>query len=372
MSGDELRVGILVPNFGGGGAEFVAREWALYLQRSGHEVTVFLTHPLSETSDIDINSAKITTTSIKGRGPLAHIRNLRAELVAHPVDVLLSLMPYFNLVNLLTVMVCPRRRRPASAISGRNVDRPFRKLFGPKFAVMQLAARILYRRAHAYVAISHPVAAEAIAAYGVSLNSVYVVLNPATSKVKRSHVNLSIRPQSDKDLPLSLVVPARLVPQKRPTIAIDTAEVLLKTGRQVRVVYFGDGPCRDEVLHHAEARGVDIDIRGWVPEWFAACPPNSVVLLPSVVEGFGNVLVEAAAVGVPSVASSRCLGAADAIVHGITGEVCMGDAPGDYAAAVEHVAGMEVNAATWLERFDVDRSGQDLVRALKAARDAAS
>ncbi len=53
-------------------------------------------------------------------------------------------------------------------------------------------------------------------------------------------------------------------------------------------------------------------------------------MLSSFVEGFGNVLVEAALVGVPFVSMSRALGVADAIVPGMTGFLCFSDTPAGF------------------------------------------
>ena len=80
------------------------------------------------------------------------------------------------------------------------------------------------------------------------------------------------------------------------------------------------------------------------------------VLLPSTCEGFGNVLVEAAAAGIPSVAMSAALGVADALVPGVTGELVHLDSPDMIADAVQRAARYRVDAPRWLERFSVDNS----------------
>jgi glycosyltransferase involved in cell wall biosynthesis len=360
-----MRVGIILPNFGGGGAEFVAAQWARFLTSNGHDVKVYLTHPRPEDLATDI-----ATVSVAGNWPLAHVRNLRAQLRAHAPDVVLSLMPYFNLINLLACLRLRASHTPAVVISGRNVDTPFRQLFGLKFRIMQAGARILYRRAHAFVAISHPVAAEAIAAYKVPLERIHVVLNPALGKLEERKPRSPRRHGSPGDR-LSIVVPARIVPQKRPELAVRAAAILLQQGRRVELVYFGAGSSSEQVLALADELKVPVDMRGWVSRWFDECPSGSVVLLPSVAEGFGNVLVEAAAVGIPSVASSRCLGAADAIVPGLTGELCVGDSAEDYAAAIDRASRITVRADEWLKHFSARSSGESLLRALESARELA-
>jgi glycosyltransferase involved in cell wall biosynthesis len=98
-----------------------------------------------------------------------------------------------------------------------------------------------------------------------------------------------------------------------------------------------------------------------VPNWFDECPAGSVVLLTSLAEGFGNVLVEAAAVGYKSVVSSRCMGSADAIVPGITGELIAGDSVHDYAAGVIAASREGVrDVEPWLRRFSSESTGEIL------------
>lgn len=87
------------------------------------------------------------------------------------------------------------------------------------------------------------------------------------------------------------------------------------------------------------------------------------MLLPSTCEGFGNVLVEAAAASIPSVAMSTALGVADALVPGVTGELVYLDSPTAIADAVQRAAHHRVDASDWLERFSVDNS-TDLLTAV--------
>ena len=112
--------------------------------------------------------------------------------------------------------------------------------------------------------------------------------------------------------PVELVLAGRLVPQKRPLLVIETAAELNAQGVRAVVSVFGDGPLLAAVTERAEALGVELRHHGWIEDWFEHCGGNAVLLLPSSREGFGNVLVEAAAMGIPSVAASEALGVADA------------------------------------------------------------
>ena len=127
------------------------------------------------------------------------------------------------------------------------------------------------------------------------------------------------------------------------------------------VSVFGDGPLLDTVTQHAQAQNVELRHHGWVEDWFEHCGGDAVLLLTSAREGFGNVLVEAAAVGVPSVAASEALGVADAVVPGLTGELARSGDPADFADAVERARSLNLTGIDrWLQRFSMEESGLTL------------
>jgi len=190
-----------------------------------------------------------------------------------------------------------------------------------------------------------------------------VVPNPSTAKgIGFAGTRLA------SEYEISLVLPARLVEEKRPLLAVAVAAELARRGRKIEILSFGTGPLRS--TFERETAGSDIPIRfnGWVDGWMNGLPASAVVLLPSACEGFGNVLVEAAAAGIQSVALSGALGVADAIVPGLTGELAISDDPRDIADAVEKAVTRSVDAGAWLERFSVDNSTEHLLAVFEHVR----
>jgi glycosyltransferase involved in cell wall biosynthesis len=354
-----LRVGLVVPSLKGGGAEFVALQWASYLQRTGHIVTVITTH------DPDARLPDITVVPIAAPSFVSRVAYLRRHVEQAGYDVLIGLMPHWNLLVLLSTL--GMSDGPATIISGRNVEAPLRRVHGASYRAELALCRLVYPRAHAYVAISHPVAAEAISRYRLDPAQVWVVPNPATGKDPAPRPGAPAG-RVEEGRTVTLTVPARLVRQKRPDLAVKAAAVLRADhGIDASVEFFGRGP--EEVLVREVAADLDVPIRlhGWVDAWFDEAAPDAVVVLPSVAEGFGNVLVEAAAAGIASVASSQALGVADAVVPNVTGVLTMGAHPDELAAAV--VAAMalgSVSAPAWLARFSPEESGQHLLGVLRS------
>ncbi|WP_233209284.1 glycosyltransferase [Mycobacterium sp. ENV421] len=340
-----------------GGAEFVAYQWARYLVASGDQVTVYATHPHTEETIPD----GVSLVRARQCNVIAQTRDLARYLKSQPVDVVLSLMPYCNLVSVAAVRSLGNSR-PKVVISGRTLER--RTVVGRSQPRQQWLARRLFRYTDLFIAISHPVAAEAIALYRLPWDRVTVVPNPAIAK-------LEDRPAREDDSGgdprrLDIAVPARLAPEKRPLIAVEVAAMLTQAYEYgVTVHYFGVGPLEGAIVDRARQVGVDVVMHGWVDKWFDRCPPGSVVLLTSTAEGFGNVLVEAAATGFRSVVSSHCMGSADAVVPGLTGELIAGDSAADYAAAVFATRREMVGpVAPWLRRFTFEGSGGILREAL--------
>jgi glycosyltransferase involved in cell wall biosynthesis len=177
---------------------------------------------------------------------------------------------------------------------------------------------------------------------------------------------LGPRPSSDYDI--SVVLPSRLVDWKRPLLAAAVADELVRRGRKVEILAFGTGPLQAEFERQTARMGIPVRLNGWVDLWMADLPASAVVLLPSRCEGLPNVLVEAAAAGLPSVAVSSALGVADALVPGLTGELAISDDPSDVADAVEKAANLSVDAGAWLERFSVDKSVEYLLAVFEHVR----
>ncbi|MBG6213268.1 MAG: glycosyltransferase [Cryobacterium sp.] len=383
------RILFVIPSLHGGGAEFVARTWMGWLADQGYEVSVVLTaaevRPEYLPDGVDAHSLA---------GAHGHVRKtaaLRRRLLDWQPDVALSLQAHPNLVLLSAARLVPARLRPRVLVSERNLvslglpgsNRAHR-------AKVWLAKR-LYRWADHVIAISHPVAAEMVAAFGVRGDRITVVANPATAKLRgtprgqgttQAHAQVAggelsgTEPSSTTIVTRSerrpgttngiqIVLACRLVAQKRPLLAIAAAAELARRGVPVEVVSFGGGPLLDDVQAAARHENVVFHHRGWVENWFDHFGDNAVALLTSSREGFGNVLVEAAAAGYPAVAISGALGVADAIVPGITGELALSAHPVDLADAILRAADLSLhNIEPWLARFSEEASGADLERVL--------
>ena len=238
-------------------------------------------------------------------------------------------MTHGNVVAILICTIFGNRNIPL-VVSERNM--PSLQYFnarGRDRLTIWLARR-LYRRAGGVVAISHPVAGDLVSGFHVMPDRLYVVPNPVISD---THADDSSSPTlAPRSLHIGFV--GRLVEQKRPSLFLAVLRTLAQRGIEVCGTIFGDGPLRELTEREALELGLDVSFFGWQEPWWEGASKIDCIVVTASFEGLANVLVEAAAAEIPSVASSRALGVADAILPGITGELAMTDDAGAYADAV--------------------------------------
>jgi glycosyltransferase involved in cell wall biosynthesis len=132
-------------------------------------------------------------------------------------------------------------------------------------------------------------------------------------------------------------IPAKRVPALVPALAVARERI-----PELRGEIFGDGPERDEVLRLRAQHGLEaaLEVPGFVDaeRVESALARALCMVLPSRREGYGLVVVEAAALGTPSVVVADPDNAAtDLVVDGENGYVAPSASPADLAAAIERV-----------------------------------
>jgi glycosyltransferase involved in cell wall biosynthesis len=156
------------------------------------------------------------------------------------------------------------------------------------------------------------------------------------------------RPAAD---PPTVVFAGRHIPEKR--AASIPAAIALLPGVHARIL--GDGPERGAVL--AEVRRLGLGDRVEVPGFVDAADvadamaTATCLLLPSVREGYGLVVVEAARVGTPSVVVAAPDNAAVELVEdGVNGVVAADGSPEALAAAITAATPLRASTAAWFGR----------------------
>jgi glycosyltransferase involved in cell wall biosynthesis len=168
-----------------------------------------------------------------------------------------------------------------------------------------------------------------------------------------------------------VVYAGRHIPEKEVTAVLPAVALARETAPELRCVVFGDGPERTRVLRQLHELALDgaADVPGVAPaELVASSMQNALcVLAPSRREGYGLVVIEAAALGTPSVvAAGPDNAAAELISEGENGVVAPSPDPLALAEAILRVraAGPALRDST-LEWFRRHRGELSLASSLE-------
>jgi len=326
MRSAAARIAILTTQLHGGGAEMVTRRWARELTIRGYGATICL---LSSSHD-DASAWVPPGVAIRCQEPGERSVTkdvLWARAACADADVVLCLLTYPNLIGLAAL---GHSRRHRIVISERNVPSVLLPTEGMSGRTKLYAARLLYRHADGVIAISHPVAADLAATFRIREDRLWVVPNPVLDCASDTG------PTTTSSVRAAFV--GRLMPEKAPERFVLMLKALRHRGLDASGVVFGEGPLRPRLAAMIEQEGIDCVMRGWVEDWWTE--DVTCVVLPSIVEGFGNVLIEAAAHGIPVVTPSQALGVGDAILPGVTGVFALSGRPQHLADAVEMTASL--------------------------------
>ena len=224
-------------------------------------------------------------------------------------------------------------------------------------------------RGSRYVAVSEATRGELIE-HGVHADAITVVHNGAEP--------LPDVGASADDRPRILVL-GRLVPHKRVEHVLEAAQVLRRTIPGLSVAVVGDGWWADSLRQCARDLGVDdiVEFTGHVDDAEKARQVRRswVLALPSLKEGWGLVVLEAASLGVPAVAYADAGGVAESIVDDRTGLLVDGDehafAKALHAILIddERRARLGANARARAAEFSWDESADRFEGVLRSAVD---
>lgn len=331
-------VAILLPDLRAGGAERVCLSLAGAFARQGLTVEMVLRRAVGELLDErpegvtihDLAAPKVRNALL----PFA--RYLRAR---RPRSVLAAMWPITSVAlaaRVLSGSHCRVVTADHNILSRSGPGRP-----GLPRLAMTTTMRATYPFAEGVVGVSAGVADDIAALSGLPRSRINVIYNPITPLPPAAPVDPALIAGWLEGAGPRLVTVGRLKPVKDHETLL-RALTLLRRDRDARLLILGDGPDRErtEALIRDLGLADAVTLAGFQPSPHAYVALADVFVLSSVSEGFGNVLVEAMACGVPVVSTDCPSGPREILDHGLFGRLTpIGDPPALAAAILETLAG---------------------------------
>jgi glycosyltransferase involved in cell wall biosynthesis len=358
------RIVFHVPSLGGGGAERVFVLMANEMARRGHDVTLFTWNAGGPNAALRDDAVKLIDLGMTIRGEgfgkpatlSGLVRSARLYRRLRP-DAVFSAPEFANLVTAIALHLAlsPAKFFPSfHAAAAIGAD-------GTGSRLAMLLAGAVGARATRGIAVSEGVKRDIIA-HGIPAEKVVVIYNPLPPEIARPAATYpwqaNIAALGDGPV---IATAGRLVPVKDQKTLLRAFAELLKH-RPARLVVFGEGPMLAELRAESEAIGIGSRVlfAGYVNEPAACYAVADLFVLSSLTEGFGNVLIEAMAAGVPVVSTDAPHGPREILADGKFGAlVPVGDV-GALARAMDQALTTPIPADVLTARsadFDVVRIG---------------
>jgi glycosyltransferase involved in cell wall biosynthesis len=332
------RVCFVLPSLNGGGAERAAVHILNGLDAARWDRSMYLF--VREGPYLNDVQPSIDLVSGSGGSRLRRWLGLRRYLRVSRPHLVVSFLSYFSVLAAVRgsgvgARVVFNQQTPMSAFL-TDTDYPWRRAWHRR--AFSLVTRVGYRLADAIVTTSAGVADDLVTAFGVPRRRIRVVHNPVDLGAITTAAAEPMDPAYERVWSSPVVVAAgRLADAKNYPLLLDALAVLRRTV-PARLFVLGQGD-REAAMREQIGRlglGDSVVLCGFQANPWKYIARADVFALTSRYEGFGNVIVEAMACGVPVVATSSP-GTREIISAEIDGLLVDRHEPGAVADALERV-----------------------------------
>jgi glycosyltransferase involved in cell wall biosynthesis len=341
---NSISVVIFLPSLEGGGAERVGLNLAIAFAQQGFDVEIVLQNAIGQYLSQVPNGLRVVDLQVSG--PRSNLQSLAGYLKRRRPDVLLAMLDNWNVAGLAKRLAGVQTQIIASAHNMPSVDMNLAPNLKSRIKLGLM--RWAYGFADDFVAVSQGVAAEAQTLLGLPKSRVRVIYNPlvtpelttlAQAPLMDSRSKTIGHPWFAPDAPPVILGVGRLTAQKDfPTLIRAFAQI--RQQRPARLMILGEGPLRAELTALIASLNLtdDVCLAGFQENPYAYLARSAVFAFSSAWEGFGNVIVEALAVGTPVVSTDCRSGPAEILGADYGRLVPVGDAAALAAAVLAVLA----------------------------------
>lgn len=320
---NETRIGILLPFLRGYGSERVVLNLTRGLAQKGVKVDLVLLGSAGIFSaDVHpgVRLIELGLEDLRTRSSLQKILAISRYLKQERPDILISVYDTLNLAPVARLLANTRTRIINSVHVQLSKDLNTK---GIKGKIEPYLLRLTYAWADRVIAVSQGVAADISHLAGIDLADIQVIYNPVvTPELSIAAKEPVSHPWFAPGRPPVILGVGRLEEQKSFSTLIK-AFALVRKLKLSRLAIVGEGSERAALESLIAELGLqdDVALLGYSPNPYAYMSKAAIFVMSSAWEGFGNVLVEAMAVGTPVVSTDCQSGPAEILEHGQYGQL---------------------------------------------------
>lgn len=313
----------VIPNLGKGGAERVCANILYKLDRNKFDLCCIFydkNHVYDIPEDVksytlDLSGAQNFLKKIEMS--LYRIIKISQIIKKENPELILSFMNTVNLSTIISKVLSGSKAK--IIISERNTPSIQQKAF--LGFTTKLLMRIIYRKADTIIAVSNGVKKDLMKNFGIKEDKISVIHNPVDiDKIQKlSQEEITECEWFNEDIPIIINV-ASLTEKKGQKYLLKAFRII-REKLNCRLVILGEGPKENELKELAKNLGIlsDVKFLGFQKNPFKFITKSAVFVLPSIFEGFPNVLIEAMACCVPVISTDCPSGPNEVIEDGING-----------------------------------------------------
>lgn len=307
-----MRISLVISSLGSGGAERVLTGIANFLQEKGHDITL-ITY-LAATSDYyilnpEINRVRLdcganSKSIIQGSfNAFKRVEVLRHAILGSKPDRVIS---FIDRCNVLTLLACVGTNIPVIVSERTN------PIYYPIGKTWNVLRKLLYRRADQLVIQTENL--NHWAQSHINKSRISVIPN-ALDADRLNEINNAYRIDNKLPWQKSIITMGRFTHEKGHDLLLRSVKPLLEKNLDWGLEIIGDGPLKSNLISLTNELGLQdrVFFHGKVNIPFNLLKSADIFVLPSRIEGFPNVLLEAMSLGLPCVSFNCPSGPSDMI-----------------------------------------------------------
>lgn len=289
-----------------------------YLDRSRFELCLIVLDSKNDYKELVPGDVKVISLDKKGRFDFFRLILSFSRIIKKEKPfAIIAFSTYINYLSVLAKMLS-RSKIPLFLSERNNL---LISLKNDRFMfIKKIIIRNLYPKSNAIIALSDGIRKDLIANFSINKENCNVIYNGTDLDniqiLSKEPVN---HPWFNENIPV-IIACGRLTKQKNYPMLLKAMKII-KKNQSAQLLILGEGEERSKLELLAREFGIldSVDFLGFQKNPFKFMSKSTLFVLSSLWEGFGNVIVEAMACGVPIISTNCPSGPDEIITDGING-----------------------------------------------------